>query len=47
MLIDPQYADHGIGDIAFRCGFGDLPHFTRSFRRRFGMTPSDARERER
>jgi AraC-like DNA-binding protein len=44
MLADPQLADHGIGDIALRCGFGDQPHFTRSFRRRFGLTPSDARQ---
>lgn len=44
MLADPRFADHGIGDIAASCGFGNLPHFTRSFRRRFGMTPSDARQ---
>jgi AraC-like DNA-binding protein len=47
MLADPQLDDHGIGDIALRCGFGDIPHFTRSFRRHFGMTPSDAREKAR
>ncbi|MGO8911753.1 MAG: helix-turn-helix transcriptional regulator [Bradyrhizobium sp.] len=44
MLADPQFADHNIGEVALRAGFGDLPYFTRSFRRRFGMTPSDARE---
>jgi AraC-like DNA-binding protein len=44
LLSDPEFAGYGIGDIALRAGFGDLPHFTRSFRRRFGMTPSDARE---
>ena len=44
MLTDPQFADHGIGEVALKAGFGDLPYFTRSFRRRFGMTPSDARE---
>jgi AraC-like DNA-binding protein len=47
MLTDPQFAGHGIGDIALKAGFGDLPYFTRSFRRRFGMTPSDAREQAR
>jgi AraC-like DNA-binding protein len=45
MLADPQFADHGIGEVALKAGFGDLPYFTRSFRRRFGMTPSDARAR--
>jgi AraC-like DNA-binding protein len=44
MLIDPRFAGHGIGDIALKAGFGDLSYFARSFRRRFGMTPSDARE---
>jgi AraC-like DNA-binding protein len=47
MLTDPRFAGHGIGDIALKAGFGDLPYFTRSFRRRFGMTPSDAREQAR
>jgi AraC-like DNA-binding protein len=47
MLTDPQFAGYGIGDIALKAGFGDLPYFTRSFRRRFGMTPSDAREQAR
>jgi AraC-like DNA-binding protein len=28
-------------------GFGDLSYFNRSFRRRFGMTPSDARQHAR
>lgn len=46
-LTDPKFAGHGIGDIALRCGFGDLSYFTRAFRRRFGMTPSDAREQAR
>ena len=44
LLSDPQFADHAIGDIALRAGFGDLPYFNRSFRRRFEMTPTDARE---
>ena len=47
MLTDPRFAGHGIGDIALKAGFGDLPYFTRSFRRRFGMTPSDVREQAR
>ena len=32
-----------IVDIAVDCGFNDLSHFNRSFRRRFGMTPSEVR----
>jgi len=30
-----------ISAIAFDCGFGDLSHFNRAFRNRFGATPSD------
>jgi len=43
MLIDPRFAHHAISTIAFDSGFSDLSHFNRSFRRRFGMTPSQAR----
>jgi AraC-like DNA-binding protein len=34
-----------ISDIAFDCGFNDLSYFNRSFRRRFGLTPTAARGR--
>jgi AraC-like DNA-binding protein len=47
MLTDRRFAGHSIGDIALKAGFGDLSYFARSFRRRFGMTPSDAREQAR
>lgn len=30
-------------DIAFAAGFGDVSHFNRLFRRRFGMTPGEMR----
>ena len=43
MLIDPRFAHHAISTIAFDSGFSDLSHFNRSFRRRFGMTSSQAR----
>jgi AraC-like DNA-binding protein len=43
MLADARYAALGIGTIAYDVGFGDLSYFFRSFRRRFGMTPSDMR----
>lgn len=42
-LTDPALAGHGISDIAYGCGFGDLSWFNRAFRRRFDMTPSEAR----
>lgn len=29
--------------IAYECGFNDLSYFNRTFRRRFGLTPSEAR----
>jgi AraC-like DNA-binding protein len=34
---------HKIVDIAFDCGFGDVSHFNRCFRRRFGAAPSKFR----
>ena len=33
-----------ISEIAALCGFRDMPAFTRMFRRRYGMSPGDARE---
>jgi AraC-like DNA-binding protein len=47
MLVDPRLASRPISTVAFDSGFGDLSHFNRSFRRRFGMTPSQAREKSR
>ncbi len=32
-----------ISAIAFDCGFGDLSHFNKAFRSRFGATPSDVK----
>ncbi len=32
-----------ISDVAYSVGFSDLSHFNRSFRKRFGVTPSDLR----
>jgi AraC-like DNA-binding protein len=37
-----QRGERRISDIAFECGFNDLSYFNRSFRRRFGLTPSAA-----
>lgn len=45
MLTDLRFAGRGIGAIAFDAGFSDLSHFNRTFRRRFGSTPSEVRSR--
>jgi len=42
-LADPQLARQSITQIAFGWGFNSGPHFTRSFRNRFGMSPRDYR----
>jgi AraC-like DNA-binding protein len=42
-LRDPLQGDRRITDIAFAAGFADLSHFNRTFRRRFGETPSQMR----
>jgi AraC-like DNA-binding protein len=43
MLVDPRYGGQSISTIALGVGFGDISYFNRTFRRRFGMTPSDVR----
>ena len=43
MLTDPRYADRSISAVAYESGFGDLSYFNRTFRRRYGATPSDIR----
>jgi AraC-like DNA-binding protein len=47
MLGDPRHQDWTISAIAFEVGFGNLSYFNRTFRRHFGMTPSDARSANR
>jgi AraC-like DNA-binding protein len=47
LLRDPRRDGYRVSAIAFECGFGDLSYFNRAFRRRFGETPSDARQRAR
>lgn len=41
-LADPACPDK-VAAVAYDCGFGDLSHFNRAFRRRFGETPSAVR----
>lgn len=43
-LGDPRFERRSIAEIAYEAGFGDTSWFNRAFRRRFGMTPSEARE---
>jgi AraC-like DNA-binding protein len=43
LLTDPRHLHLAIIDIAFAAGFGDVSHFNRMFRRRFGETPSGVR----
>jgi AraC-like DNA-binding protein len=43
MLTSPHHKSWTVSAIAFTVGFGDLSHFNRSFRRRYGATPSDVR----
>jgi len=43
MLTDPRCLHLPIIDIALAAGFGDVSHFNRVFRRRFGDTPSGVR----
>jgi AraC-like DNA-binding protein len=43
MLSDPRHDALSITDIAYLAGFGDLSHFNRSFRQRYGATPRETR----
>jgi AraC-like DNA-binding protein len=43
MLVSPRFAGRTISAIAFDVGFGDLSYFNRTFRCRFGCTPSEVR----
>ena len=43
MLADRRNDGMSIGDIAYAAGFADISYFNRSFRRRFGTTPTGAR----
>jgi AraC-like DNA-binding protein len=43
LLLQESNRHRKVSDIAYTVGFNDLSYFHRSFRRRFGMTPSDMR----
>ena len=42
-LGDPRWASRPVGVIALESGFANQPYFNRTFRARFGMSPSDLR----
>ncbi len=44
-LLDPTQMQKRISEIAFRQGFNDSAHFSRSFRNRFGISPTELRRR--
>ncbi len=44
-LLDPAQAQSRISEIAFRRGFNDSAHFSRTFRSRFGVSPTQLRSR--
>lgn len=43
LLDDPK--NFKIGDIAFKCGFEDFAYFSRVFKQKYGVTPSQYRKR--
>jgi AraC-like DNA-binding protein len=43
MLTESRFASWTISAIAYEAGFGDLSHFNRAFRRRYGASPSEVR----
>lgn len=43
MLMDAAHDRLKVSEIAWTCGFNEVPYFNRRFRRRFGVTPTDLR----
>lgn len=44
-LLNPAFADQSITEIAYRRGFNDSAHFSRSFKARFQIAPSQLRKK--
>lgn len=42
-LRDPRHDHKRISEVAYQAGFNDVSYFNRTFRRRFGVTPTDVR----
>ncbi len=47
LLSDTSLAAWRISQIAFHAGFSDISHFNRTFKRRYGASPSEVRDRMR
>jgi len=45
-LSNPTEVHRSISEIAYRYGFGDSAHFSRTFRHRFGLPPREFRQQE-
>jgi AraC-like DNA-binding protein len=45
MLRDPSFRARKIAEIAQLTGFTDVSYFSRAFRQRYGMTPTELRDR--
>jgi len=43
----PRFDEQDISTVALESGFSDISYFNRCFRRRFGATPTEVRERTR
>lgn len=43
LMQDPAYSGHSIEKIAYSVGFSSAAHFSRSFKKRFGYSPSQVR----
>jgi len=41
---DPAARSRGIAQIAYSWGFSDMTHFSRCFRRAFGVSPREYRQ---
>jgi AraC-like DNA-binding protein len=46
MLANPHHDRLKVSEIAYACGFNEVSHFNRSFRARFGASPTACRGRE-
>jgi AraC-like DNA-binding protein len=44
-LLDPTMEKSRVSEIAFRRGFNDPAHFSRAFKERFGLSPSQLRSK--
>jgi AraC-like DNA-binding protein len=46
-LSDPRCVSFSVSEIAYAWGFNDLSHFSKAFRKRFGVSPAQYRSGQR